>query len=383
MLPKRISSLLLIGTLVSVLALPAWGEGIDDMQLFAPSDISSFGNAPRANEGFFFVFDGLVWWISRPDRAPIGFNTTRLVYINETTQAVEQNSLDTGFLEADATGGQRFDIGFIEGHSGWLFSGFRLDRQAQQAMFSDVSVVFSDPPFGSDPNLGHLVGPIDANLLNLQNLPVRFDYLTARNEVTTWAVELNYVYRMHPNHHGGIFELYFGARYLELNEQFDVEALGGTLDESAWYTSADNHIVGPQLGARWFRKGDRWTWSTEGRITAGFNRQNLFQNGYLGTNLNPGTPTQFAISRMGPSRFTHTAYVDEFSPIMEMRVDFTYQITAAISARVGWTGIFIDNVARASSIIDYEVPLMGIDMSRNAVDYVFVNGVTFGVDVNR
>ncbi len=383
MLPKRISSLLVIGTLVSVLALPAWGEGIDDMQLFAPSDVSFYGKQPRANEGFFFVFDGLVWWISRPERTTVGFeNATRLVWLNETTEAVEQNSLDTGFLQADATGGQRWDIGFIEGHHGWLFSGFRLDRQAQQSMFSDVSIVFSDPPFSAPP-IYHLQGPIDAALTNIQNLPVRFDQVTVRNEVTTWGVELNYVYRMHPNHHGGIFELYFGARYLELNEQFDVEALGGTLDESAWYTSADNHIVGPQLGARWSRKGDRWTWSTEGRFTAGLNRQNLFQNGFLGTNLDPGTPTQFAISNMEPSRFTHTAYADEFSPVVELRLDFTYQITSAISARVGWSGIYIDNVARASNIIDYEVPLMGIDMSRNSEDYVFLNGVTFGVDVNR
>jgi len=217
----------------------------------------------------------------------------------------------------------------------------------------------------------------------LGDLPVRFDLVSIRNEVTTWGVELNYIYRMHPNHHGGIFELFFGARYLEFNEQFDVEAIGGTLDESAWYTSADNHIVGPLLGLRWFRKGDRWTWSTQGSFTAGLNRQNLFQNGFLGSHLDPTTPTQFAISRMGPSRFTHTAYIDEFSPIVEVRVDFSYQVTSAISARVGWTGMWIDNIARASNIIDYEVPLMGFDLSRNAVDYVFINGVTFGVEVNR
>ncbi len=67
-----------------------------------------------------------------------------------------------------------------------------------------MSVVFSDPPFGSPPRY-HLQGPIDDNLTIIQNLPVRFVDLEAYNRVDVWGVELNYVYRTHPIRFGGFW----------------------------------------------------------------------------------------------------------------------------------------------------------------------------------
>ncbi len=105
--------------------------------------------------------------------------------------------------------------------------------------------------------------------------------------------------------------------------------------------------------------------------------------GFLGSALDPTTLVQYQISNMGPTAFVHRAHEDEFSPMIELRISFAYQVTSAISARVGWTGIWIDNVGRASRIINYEVPNMGIDLSHNADDYAFMNGVTFGMELNR
>ena len=54
----------------------------------------------------------------------------------------------------------------------------------------------------------------------------------------------------------------------------------------------------------------------------------------------------------------------------------------AISFHAGWTGFWMDNIARANSVINYTVPAMGIDLTRNKQD-VFINGLTLGFDVNR
>ncbi len=360
------------------------GQNIESMEWFAPPDLTFFGGRPRANEGMFFVFEGLTWHINGPGKTTIGKEgATRLVYLSETVTAVETNSLTNGFIDGGFEGGYRFDVGNQGRHHGIHFSMFKLQRERDYFIAPGVSVVFSDPPFGESPPRYHLQGPINSALTDIQNLPVRFTEFESQNRLDFWGLELNYVYRMHPNRFGGFFELLAGVRYAEFDDDFFCLGTGGTLDESRWTSIAENHIIGPQIGGRWFRKFGRWTWSAESKFVFGFNQQNLRLEGFLGSNLDPTTLVQYQISNMGPTTFVYREHEDEFSPMVELRVAFSYQITSAISARVGWTGMWIDNIARASRIINYEVPNMGIDVSRNSADYAFVNGVTFGVELNR
>ena len=85
---------------------------------------------------------------------------------------------------------------------------------------------------------------------------------------------------------------------------------------------------------------------------------------------------------MAHTTASHFAYASEFAPAVELRVEGRYQITRAISFHAGWTGMWMDGIARASSLILYQVPAMGIDMSDNRQS-IFVNGLTLGFDVNR
>jgi len=381
----RTRFLLLLATALGICgAVPAIAQDIEKMEWFAPPDISFFGSRPRANEGFFLTFEGLAWHLNGPGKTTVGKEgATRLVYLSETVTAVETNSMTNGFVDGGFEGGYRFDIGNQGRHHGLHFSFFDLLRERDYFVAPGVSVVFHDPPFGGSPPRYHLQGPINAALTNIQNLPVRFTQLELQNRLDAWGLELNYVYRMHPNRFGGFLEFMGGVRYIEFDDEFAAVGTGGTLDESRWTSMAENHLVGPQVGGRWFRKFGRWTWSAESKFIFGFNQQNLRLEGFLGSNLDPTTLVQYQISNMGPTTFVYREHEDEFSPAVELRIAFSYQVTSAISARVGWTGMWIDNIARASRIIDYSVPNMGIDLSRNSADYAFMNGVTFGIDLNR
>jgi hypothetical protein len=303
-----------------------------------------------------------------------------------------------------------------------------------------VSMVWDDPPFGTENRRllqGYYLWPVgtpypadvppedqliligrdatEALPAVLRDLPVVFDDFKVENRTDTWGVELMYSYRTHPQSHGGFFELYMGARYLEFNDLFSVQAEnripgepedpvdagdripywspGASLADSSWWTSADNHIVGPQVALRWFKTSERWTFDTSGRFVAGFNNQNVYQQGTLATEWNSmgemytsdldedPVDMQGRPLLMTKSSFTHHEFMSEWSPIVELRLNLQYQLTKAISVRGGWTGMWIDGIARGSALNVYRVPDMGLDMTDNRQD-VFIQGFNLGVNLN-
>ena len=371
---------LAVGILMVVPGTPAFAQ-MQDAQLFRPAAVSTYGGGERPNEGFFFVFDGLSWSISKPDTTTIGFkNLTRNVYYAPNVMVVQHNTHDTGAMSSDFTEGNRIQIGHIEGHWGWSFENVLLKNQNQSFVGSAVDVVFSDPPFG--PGGSQLLeGYVDVALSDLQNLPVTFDDMFVRNQMEMWGLEWMGIYRMHPAHNGGIWELSFGIRYLELDDTFSVDALGGILNESVWNTQAENHIVGPQAGMRWFKKCDRWTMAAEARFFAGFNAQNIRQRTTLGTELVPPGGQNLPLA-MAATSSNHASHTNEWSPAGDVRLDVKYQLTRAVTLKLGWTAFWMDGIARASNMIDYEVPAMGIEMAHNRQG-IFVHGPSFGIEVNR
>ena len=262
------------GGLVLLMALAASAQDLRTMELFGDADISHFGRGPQPKEGYFFVFDGLLWYISSPG---------------------------TGQFETEYSIGNRFDLGRMYGHHGWLLGVYDLKNFNQTARSG----------------LG------DA-------------------QVDTWSVELMHVCRTHQLHNGGFFEMFLGGRYLQFDDK--IEDLG---------ISAQNHIVGPQAGLRWFKKQGRWTFSTEGRGFAGLNVQNI---------------------RLAPE-FTN---IYEWTPLAEFRANATYQFTRAVSFKVGWSGIYMDGLARSAAMIDNGQ----ISTIQNRQS-TFTHGLTLGISVNR
>ncbi len=382
-----ITSLLAILSLVCIVGRRADAQdlkGFGKLQLFAPDNLSTYGNAPRPNEGLFFSFEQLFWTISRPDTTPIGApGKTRVVYYDTTTSAVQQNDYDTGFLRSSDTHGQRYEFGCVDGHHGWMCSVTDLASQATHVTVRDADVVFDDRDFALGKSW--LQGDVGGGAGTRENLPVTFESMDIGNEVNTWGVELNYVRRLHPCHYGGNLEFFGGVRYTEFDEQFDVHGYGGILDRTDLETLADNHIVGPQFGVRYFRRFCRWTFSTEGRFFAGFNYQGIRQRGIVGSELTP-PGGQDEPTELGPTSFHHNHFVTEWAPGVELRLNAAWHWTKNVAIKAGWTGVYMDGIARASRmnnwVIDAQGDVMGIKTTDNRRG-IFMNGFTIGVEINR
>jgi hypothetical protein len=383
-----------------------------DMQYFAPADTSTYGARHRPSEGFFFSYDGLFWGVSQPASTPIGqpSDDGRLVWYSDdpADTATQHNTHNTGQFGALIRGGERFEFGFVHNRRGILFSAFRLNPHTHNLNVGDMDMVWDDREWGGPLDYKHLDGYVDAALTVIRPLPVTFNTAKIHNRVKTWGLEAMYIIRSRPMHRGGIFEFFAGARYLEFNEDFALEAYGldvqsgvdeddptttpsepdtiytGTLANTFINCDANNHIVGPQLGVRYFNKYGRWTLSSEGRFFAGFNSQSIHQYGILGTELAPPGGQDEPLS-MGPTSFNHTWNEPEWSPCIEVRAMLEWQWTRSVMLGVGWTGIWMDGIARPSNMINYELgetSTMGIIHANNRQD-VFINGVNFRVVINR
>jgi hypothetical protein len=402
---NRTSSCVALGLVFLLLsATPGFSQGPLGFQIFAPADVSTFGGEQEPNEGYFFQFDGLYWSLSGPKVSAIGAPGTRTVFYGPTPNAaqIQTNTLDTSGITDKFSAGNRIEFGRVENRNGWLVSIYQQRDQTQDNFYPGAAMVFKDisqGPVGHPLLFGNVNNDSSTNPPftphDFELLPVNFSSVFVENAIDTWGVEADYLHRFMTSHGGGTVELLLGARYYEFNDNFNIltgpdngtTTVPSFLGGSSWETQAANHVVGPQIGMRWFRKEGRWMFNTEGRFFAGFNCQNITQQADIGPNLNPGPNPDGSFPPFQPLTMAHTtashsAYSLEFSPAVELRVEGRYQITRAISFHAGWTGMWMDGIARASSVVEYSVPAMGINMADNHQS-IFVNGLTLGFDVNR
>lgn len=435
MLPYRMKPWLAVCGLVLLLGAPAFAQTESDLRFFDPKVPGGFGGGPAPNEGYFFSYNALYWTLSRPSVATIGNPTiAREVFFSTDNSTIETNTLNTGFLTSDWSWGNRYEFGDISGQHGWLVSYYDVRLQTQMQEFSNVVMTIDDVPFATSTAPGgtgvqrHLDGfllqpdtpPANGVAFSAvpKPLPLRFDSMLVENFLKTWSVEANYMYRTHPwgFDRSLLSEFFFGVRYLQFDDTFNVFGTGqrlrdiGTgalpepntvLADSEWRTEARNHIIGPQIATRLFTRRGRWEFSTEGKFFAGINMQDVHQNGVFGTRLNDpvGLPlTNFVIVGNRPANaapwvpfagepatFDRSFQKNLFSPGFEVRADAKLHLTRGFNLTAGYTLVWLDNIARASDMIDYvwagSAPL-GIRTDQNKQS-AFMNGLTFGLEFNR
>ena len=157
------------------------------------------------------------------------------------------------------------------------------------------------------------------------------------------------------------------------------------LQVGAWETDSFNNMVGPEFGLLFESQAGRWTFSSEFKFTAAFNWQNNLYRGsnfpdsigadYLRATFNPSVtnsssgggssaantvqlpppPLFLQIYGIGQSNATNAAeHRFVFSPIGEWRFGTEFKLSQAITLHAGYTGMWLGNIARASTNTGYK-----------------------------
>jgi hypothetical protein len=406
MLSNRISFGLAVFLLVVSAGVAARGDDENEAQgaaIWEPADKRPYENWAEPKDGLFFNFDGLYWHISPPAKTSIGDPTlTPTVFVGPTLadSFVETNSLDTGQYTGFNNGwkwGDRMELGYIEGHHGFMFGSLSTESQTADFTAPNAYVVFNDPA----------QGPLGVHLLDtvlapgppvvIGETPVNFNSVYVQDKSRMQGLEALYMYRTSELPLGGTVTFLAGGRYLELKDQFWVDARGGNLTDSYWNTTSHNELAGPEIGIRWLQPiAGRCSISAEGRFTAAVNAQAVDQDGILaaglvaGQNLSQaqqaanGQTVTFAYpTLMGATSFTHSTHWVEFSPIAELRVEAHMQLLNIVTVKAGYTGMFVNNVVRAADMVDYTVPTMGITRNLNGnLQPMYAQGLNLGIEFN-
>ena len=177
-----------------------------------------------------------------------------------------------------------------------------------------------------------------------------------------------------------------------------------------WETYTSNNMVGPEFGLMFEGQRGRWSWQAGGKFTAGFNWQNNIYRGsdtaeaagadYLRTNfagagLTTIDVTQAAIGGANTTvvevpnsplinQIFPTGTVDAtnqaehrfvFSPVGEWRFGAQFKVSQAISLNVGYTGMWLSQIARASSNTGFITELRPVQrVARNTTnETIYVN----------
>ncbi len=458
-----------------------WLPGIRDARLFAPADLSYYGNGPRRPKGWFFTLEGLQMATSAPERTTVGNPDFHPLTFDGQGFAIQQNTVDTGFILPGMRQGERLQLGYVDDEGkGWMVGTMVLHTASSYNTTTNAGMSFSAPfvngvsplegfvneilpipanqpgftgsttgfasvnadingngifgasgqdigtPNASPPPLfvpppdGFPDVPHATDFGDLVSLPIVFPVLQTKYSVRTWGVEVMRTWQLGKGRIGGAWDVMAGVRYLRFRDSFYFSGTGqhivvqltppppatgdvytGLLSDTAITQTADNNLVGPQIGLRYVKGYGRLSIQTEARFMAAANFQNNRQNGWIANRPNQALvrplftlfPHDNTILRYGfvpsvttPNLFSsgvnHTQHATQFSPVGELRVNLNYQIYRSLGVNVGWTGLVMGGMARSPDMVNYALPDMGILSAHNR-QVVLLNGINFGVNINR
>lgn len=291
----------------------------------------------------------------------------------------------------------------------------------------------------------------------LAPIPIIFDMYSVETTVNYWSVEAMYNYRFHPFRRGTL-EFLAGLRYTVLDDTTDFfghattrtdntytstriqiltsgeiastggDAIGTETEEydentqentsfsgtdlgySMWNFTADNHIIGPQVGGRYIMSNNRWRLNTEGKFFAGWNRQNIGGEGAFGLKAessqegnNSGTSSNTESSSSGANtgglatkaplgtnqnHFDYSNHYNQFTPGAEVKVEASWYWTEAVSFKVGYQFTFLGDIARSIATNEYMVNEDGsfFRAKENKDERNFdtlVHGIMFTAQINK
>lgn len=246
-----------------------------DWQLFGPAYDTEPVIVDDPNTGFFVAYDRVHASVSRP------------------LSASQPN-------EMDKTWGNRLTLGYMtEEDHGWLLEFLEIDGPN----YPNNTLNFGPP------------------------LTITIPYI--ENSLDYTSVELSKQWRVKQLHHGSFVDLFLGVRYGHLLSQDTlVRPLGFATPTSL---ATENHMVGPQVGLRWFKQKGRWTISSEGRYYYAWNDQFL------------SAPEFNRQSQAGGGPGIKSPAFERWVQAGDVRAEVTFDVTKACALNAGLDVLYMAN----------------------------------------
>jgi hypothetical protein len=217
---------------------------------------------------------------------------------------------------------------------------------------------------------------------DLYNFNLTFNQVNLRSSTETDGIEIMKTFSLDNRHEyvkeqNAHTEIGAGVRFLRIRDEFGFSGTSDLLTGTNFLeTHVDNLIVGPQIHARYEKQLHRFNVGVDGRFVFGYNVQNLSQAGTFGGNLLVGGLNQPAV--LQPTSFTYGKQANSFSPMAELRLDLSYQLTGSMALKLGYTAMYIDNVTRAASVTRWRLPDGGF--TETSAQNILLNGADAGVE---
>ncbi len=355
-----------------------------DFQFFAPAEFGEFGDGPDAPTGWFGTYDRLSIFMTRPEA-------------------------EVSSTRGDYTWGNRFAIGYMsEEDHGWFGEVWHIDgpnafniTEAERVNVINLNDEVNSTPGSIDLRGG---GPINAAGAQNegvprsdQNNPItddrRYFIKDSLNAADLNSFEINKSFRWKKLHYGSTMEPFFGFRYIRFEDhtqqdsysritdlgvdvgQFPPLTQDPSLLQNERFDSVqstfDNHMVGGQFGARWFKEKGRWNLSGEVRAF-------LFSNFQYLETVNRSELTFYdaaAVDEPVEAVFLNDTYSygnsTEFAFGGEVRAQAAYEVTRDLALRFGMTFMELGRGVGRGSNINF-----------NQEDLTLF-GMTFGIDFKR
>jgi hypothetical protein len=316
--------------------------------------------------------------------------------------------LNTNWMRTGLTWGNRFEGGWIYDDFGMLFNYYGSGPQSQtfettnSFAVNSPTTTFTQTVAGGAATIGGIANVLVVSTITSESPPpdhVITQNLQQRNttELTSagfaWAVRRNLSAAGSGQVNTARFT--FGPRYLQVADRYSIDYTSNQqgFDETTgpegditplqfggWDTSSYNNIVGPEIGFNYMLERGRWSIETDLRFTAGMNWQNTlyrgsnfpaalgadyFRSTYTFANTvaqgssaaNPVAAPPLFVQIYGVGQTNATNGVEHnfvFAPLGEWRLKGRYRVSKAVSLNVGYTGMWLGGITRASTNTEFQ-----------------------------
>jgi Putative beta barrel porin-7 (BBP7) len=362
-----------------------------DFRWFEPiydADLADMKPNKRANSGWYATYDRLNLYGSRP----------------------ELNDANASDTKIDGGWGHRYEVGYMlpADDNGWQFNWTSLDVNQNFIIEQERLNRYNLQNIGGGGAGGGGAQPIDPRFpadgrftipVEDRNNPGEFRRVyfirDSENVFSFNNYELNKTWRMEPYHYGGILEPLVGFRWMRFSDDNTRQNYTTLISIDPFFPGAaeqlitdtvitDNELLTGQVGFRYTKYRDRFTFASDFRVFTGGSlqcattTQTIDTTIYGGTTVAPGATPDFDLHDATTPRYVRN---EEFVIGFDVRGEVNYQLTKMITVRAGFqvidlaTGIWRGG---PGPIAGGGAPTGG-DRDQ---DVVMVGG-TFGITLNR